>query len=142
LYVYVASSWRCPYHAAVIAALEAAKIDHYNFRDSEGFSWTDVNPAFQRGQRTDFESYINMISHPVAARGFRRDFAAMNKADTFVLVQPCGKSAHLELGWAIGTGKSTAVLFEPEVEPDLMYRMAGYLTNSLFDLLGWLGVVD
>ena len=27
--------------------------------------------------------------------------------DTFVLVLPCGRSAHLELGWAVGQGKRT-----------------------------------
>lgn len=88
------------------------------------------------------DEYLTMIEHPRAIEGFEADFAAMNRADTFVLVLPCGKSAHLELGWAIGAGKRTAILLEDPVEPELMYRMAGHLAPSLLDLLGWLGVED
>jgi hypothetical protein len=70
--------------------------------------------------------------------------AAMEKADAFVLVLPCGRSAHLELGWAVGAGKRTAILLDPdardEVTPELMYRMVDFVTPSVYDLLGWLGV--
>ena len=90
----------------------------------------------------DVEEYLRMIEHPRAIEGFHADFDAMQRADTFVMVLPCGKSAHLELGWAIGAGKRTAILLEDPVEPELMYRCADYLATSLFDLLGWLGVED
>ena len=66
------------------------------------------------------------------------DFAAMQRADTFVLVLPCGKSAHLELGWAVGAGKRTAVLHEDPCEPELMYRMVDHLAPSMVSLLRWL----
>lgn len=79
-----------------------------------------------------------MVSHPVAIEGFSADFAAMERADTFVLVLPCGKSAHLELGWAVGAGKRTAILLEDPVEPELMYRMVDFMTPSTDELLGWL----
>lgn len=94
---------------------------------------------------SDWESvdeYLRMVRHPVAAAGFDVDFGAMRKADTFVLVLPCGKSAHLELGWAIGAGKRTAILLEDPVEPELMYRMVDYLAQGMVDLLGWLEVDD
>lgn len=151
-YVYVASSWRNPIHIAVCAALRSVGIDHYDFRnppDSTGFSWkqvkTDVASAKVRIKGSDWENideYLRMVNHPVAVAGFEADFAAMQRADTFVLVLPCGKSAHLELGWAVGAGKRTAILLEDPVEPELMYRMCDYLAPSLMDLLGWLGVQD
>ena len=62
----------------------------------------------------------------------------MNRADTFVLVLPCGKSAHLELGWAVGAGKRTAILLEDPVEPELMYRMVDHLAPNMQALLDWL----
>ena len=83
-----------------------------------------------------------MVDHPIAIDGYLADFSAMSRADTFVMVLPCGKSAHLELGWAVGRGKRTAILMEDPIEPELMYRMVDYLAPSLFDLLGWLGVED
>lgn len=88
------------------------------------------------------DEYLRMVKHPRAIEGFEADFNAMQKADTFVMVLPCGKSAHLELGWAVGAGKRTAVLLEDPVEPELMYRMVDYMATSVFDLLGWLGVQD
>ncbi len=86
--------------------------------------------------------YLRMIDHPRAIEGFEADFAAMQKADTFVMVLPCGKSAHLELGWAVGAGKRTAILLEDPVEPELVYRMVDHLATSVVDLLGWMGVED
>lgn len=162
-YVYVASSWRNLMQVGVCAALAAARIDHYDFRNppgGPGFSWREVRPAPAfvdtilgpvnetgpiRAKGTDWEAvdtYLSMIDHPRALDGFDADFSAMQKADTFVLVLPCGKSAHLELGWSVGAGKRTAILLEDPVEPELMYRMVDYLAPSLFELLGWLGVED
>lgn len=175
-YVYVASSWRNSMQPAVVAALHAAGIDSYDFRnpgpDDTGFSWREVMPdagvecevcgqigpdhdltcavgAERRpsipGKGSDWEPvgrYIEMVNHPRALDGFSKDFEAMVRADTFVMVLPCGKSAHLELGWAVGAGKRTAILLEDPVEPELMYRMVDFLTPSLVDLLGWLGVED
>jgi hypothetical protein len=83
-----------------------------------------------------------MVRHPIAVAGFKSDFDAMVEADTFVLVLPCGKSAHLELGWAVGRGKRTAVLLDDPAEPELMYLMVDKLATNMMDLLDWLGVVD
>lgn len=158
-YVYVASSWRNPIHIAVCAALRSAKIDHYDFKNppgGKGFSWREVGAVrtpvvpprsepTMAPKGTDWvsqDNYLAMIEHPRALQGFDADFWAMTQADTFVLVLPCGKSAHLELGWAVGAGKRTAILLEDPVEPELMYRMVDHLSPSLFDLLGWLGVED
>lgn len=155
-YVYIASSWRNPIHTAVCAALRSVKIPHYDFKNppnGTGFSWRSVKSDWPHGpERTEVrakgadwenvDEYLSMISHPRAVEGFAADFGAMQQADTFVLVLPCGKSAHLELGWAVGAGKRTAILLEDPVEPELMYRMVDYMAPSMFDLLGWLGVED
>lgn len=154
-YVYVASSWRSPMHIAVCAALKSVSIDHYDFRNppgGTGFSWREVKtgtrPSAEQTPRpkgSDHEpvgSYLDMLRHPRAVDGYISDIGALSKADTVILVLPCGKSAHLELGWAVGAGKRTAILLEDPVEPELMYRMVDYLCPNLFDLLGWLGVDD
>jgi hypothetical protein len=96
-------------------------------------------------KNTDWEpvsEYLAMIAHERAIEGFTSDFDAMKRADTFVMILPCGKSAHLELGWAAGAGKRTAILLEDPVEPELMYKMCDHLAPSLLDLLSWLGVKD
>jgi len=154
-YVYVASSWRNLMQEGVCAALRAAGIDHYDFKNPEGgtgFSWREVKthdvPSIEHGIKpkgADWEpvgEYLSMIEHPRAVEGFTADFAAMQRADTFVMVLPCGKSAHLELGWAVGAGKRTIILLEDPVEPELMYLMVDELCPNLFDLLGLLGAED
>lgn len=86
--------------------------------------------------------YLRGIAHPIAERGYASDFAAMERADAFVLVLPCGRSAHLELGWAVGAGKRTCIILEDPCVPELMYKMCDYLATSVIDCLGWLGVQD
>lgn len=149
-YVYVASSWRCTMQQAVVATMEAAGIPHYDFRnppEGTGFSWTEVMPTFDMDlQLADRDEYLMGLDHPRAIEGFAADMAAMEKADTFVLVLPCGRSAHLELGWAVGQGKRTCILLDGfdtgDVTPELMYKMVDHISPNVMDLLGWLGVED
>lgn len=89
---------------------------------------------------TDWEpvgTYLDMIAHPRAIEGFEADFGARQRADTIVMILPCGKSAHLELGWACGAGKRTAILLEDPVEPELMYRMVDHFATTIDDLISW-----
>lgn len=157
-YVYVASSWRCAMQPAVIETLKAADIPHYDFKNPEGktgFHWNEVMPKFNRDlQLANVDEYIKALDHPRSIEGFESDFNAMVRADTFVLVLPCGRSAHLELGWAVGSGKRTAILLDPSIQwtpagyvddlvtPELMYKMVDHIAPNMMDLLGWLGVED
>lgn len=159
-YVYVASSWRNLMQEAVVETLRAANISHYDFKNPEGgtgFHWSEVMPNYVKGSElAEVNEYLECLSHPRSEQGFLSDFDAMNRADTFILVLPCGRSAHLEMGWAVGAGKRTAILLYPEeriqpnsegaradfVVPELMYKMVDLITPSMMELLGWLGVED
>jgi hypothetical protein len=145
--IYVASSWRNPMQDAVVAVLQAAGLPVYDFKNPEpatGFHWSEVD--LRQDQHpyglVDQGTYLRALEHPRAVQGYDSDFAAMQAADTFVLVLPCGRSAHLELGWAVGAGKRTAILLDDPCTPELMYRMVDHLATSVVDLLGWLGVQD
>jgi len=145
-YIYVASSWRNHMQPGVCAALKAAGIDHYDFKQpvpgETGFHWSEVMPSY-RNERCDADEYLKALDHPIAVHGFSRDWEAMRRADTCVLVLPCGRSAHLELGWFVGQGKRTAILLDgPQITPELMYRMVDFVAPTMLDLLGWLGVKD
>ena len=143
-YVYVASSWRNQLYPGVIEVLKAAGIDHYDFRNppnGTGFGWEQVGGQ-PGSEPTPLDTYLKMLDHPIADAGYKADFDAMQRADTFVLILPCGRSAHLELGWAVGAGKRTAILLEDPATPELMYRMVDFLAPNVFELLAWLGVED
>lgn len=140
--IYVASSWRNPMQQGVVYTLRAAGFEVYDFKNprpgDKGFAWSEIDPDWQDWTP---EEFVEALDHPVARAGYESDFDAMEWADTFVLVMPCGRSAHLELGWAVGAGKRTAIVLD-DGEPELMYRMVDYLAPSMLDLLGWLGVED
>lgn len=138
--IYVASSWRNKVHPDVVMALIMAGHQVYDYRnpgETPGFSWSQVGGT-PLTRSEPLERYLEMIQHPRAVEGYNVDMAALMAADVVVLALPCGKSAHMELGYAVGAGKSTAILLEDPIEPDLMYRMVDFLAPSLAHLLGWL----
>lgn len=130
--IYLASSWRNPIQPDVLAALRAAGHEVYDFRNpapgQKGFAWRDCGGiAAQDGPGTGAKtipSYMEAIRSERAADGFAFDKAALDWCDTCVLALPCGRSAHLELGYAAGQGKDTYVLLhEDKFEPELMYLL-------------------
>jgi hypothetical protein len=130
--IYVASSWRNPLQAGVVAALHADGHAVYDFKNprpgDRGFAWSEIDPNWQTWTAAQ---YAAALDHPIAKRGFASDFNAMKWADTFLLVLPCGRSAHLELGWACGQGKQTLLLTRNGEEPELMAKMCDHICTSL-----------
>jgi hypothetical protein len=133
--IYVASSWRNDKQPEVVDALRNCGHYVYDFRNphpgSDGFRWTEIDPNWESWTPTE---YLQALDHPIAKEGFASDFGAMKWADVFVLVLPCGRSAHLELGWACGQGKQTLILLD-QMEPELMIKMVDHICVSLEEVL-------
>ena len=141
--IYVASSWRNGNSSTVVRTLRSVGHEVYDFRaasinpavtEDKGFHWSDIDPDWQRWSP---EEYVKSLDHTIAEAGFRSDFDAMEWADALVLIQPCGRSAHLELGWAVGVGKRTAILLA-DGEPELMVKMVDRLCLDMSEVLAWL----
>ena len=136
-YVYVASSWRNAKQPLVVKALRGIA-EVYDFRQpcrgATGFAWSDIDPEWKSWSPAEFAEHLD---HPLAVDGFRADMNALKAADACVLVMPCGRSAHLELGYCIGAGKPTAILLT-DGEPELMYAMADLVTDKLDRVFMWL----
>ena len=82
-------------------------------------------------------SYKEALRSPFVQTAFWFDFERLEQADLVVLVMPCGRSGHLELGWALGKGKPGYILF-PDGEPeryDLMTNMATDIFFSTEELI-------
>lgn len=137
--VYLASSWRNQHQPAIVDVLRTAGHEVYDFRNpgpgERGFAWSEISPAWQAWTA---DAQIGALDHPTAQHGLALDFGGMRWCSALVMLQPCGRSAALELGWAIGAGKRTAVLMRDGQEPELMIRLADYLTTSVDKLLEWL----
>ena len=127
--VYVASSWRNPDQPAVVEALRRDGHDVYDFKvDAGSFGWREIG---EPSAWTPEHFSTNVLDHPLAARGFGADMNALVVCSACVLVLPCGRSAHLELGYAVGMRKLTIVYMPAFDEPELMYRMCDYVEPTL-----------
>lgn len=122
--VYVASSWRNARYPEVLKAIREDGYDAYDFRNpapgDHGFSWSEIDPNW-RGWTT--QQYVEALKHPAAKRGFRNDMRGLDNCEFCVLVMPCGRSAHLEAGYAQGAGKPVFALWEEGLEAELMHKM-------------------
>ncbi len=131
--VYLASSWKHPGQPKALYALRKRGHIVYDFRNEESkFVWSQIRPA----EDWTGETMREALHHPLADLGFAHDMNALRWCDVCVLLLPCGKSAHLELGWAAGAGKRTIVLLPPgENPPDLMYRIADRVCVSMDEVI-------
>ncbi len=136
--VYVASSWRNEQQQDVVRALRAAGHDVYDFKNPPkrvGFGWRDVTTVPHPWSAVFTRTVLGMPNCDVA---FASDAGGVAWADAVVMVQPCGRSAAMELGWACGAGKRTCVLLADGQEPELMFKWADRLAVSLDEVLAWL----
>jgi len=129
--IYVASSWRNDRQPAVVQMLREAGYGVYDFRNPRpgdaGFHWSEIDENWQEWTPDDYREALN---HPIAIAGFDSDMAALRRCDAVVAVQPFGRSASLELGWACGAGKFTVLLLD-KGEPELMAAMCDCLCLSV-----------
>ena len=76
-------------------------------------------------------NYKQTINDWGARHVFEFDQFHLNRSTDVVLVMPGGKSAHLELGYAMGIGKRGYVLFDSV--PDRVDVMYNFATDVFFD---------
>lgn len=138
--IYVASSWRNNRQPEVVAALRKAGHAVYDFKNpmagDNGFSWKEIDKNWENWTTSQFKDAL--FSEP-AERGFQLDSNAVLECDALVLVLPCGKSAHLEAGYAAGKGKLVFALIENKEEPELMYKWFDRIVDTMPRLIGEIG---
>ncbi len=145
--IYVATSWRNEWQPGVVVALRESGHEVYDFREPHttgpnrgrqgvGFRWSEIDPQWESWTPSQ---YIQALNSQAATDGFGSDMDALEWCEACVLVMPCGRSAHLEAGWAKGIGKLTLALLTDYSEPELMYRMFDKLCLNLDDVIHTLG---
>ena len=124
--VYIATSWKNTHTDDVVKALQRAGHFVYDFRVM-GFKWmtSEAIPA---------ERHQHHLGRHDAKNAYKLDKQMLEECDAVVMVLPCGRSAHLELGWAIGMHKK-AIIYMPEPEHlELMYSGVK-ITGNLEELV-------
>jgi hypothetical protein len=137
--IYVASSWRNAIQPTVVRALKTAGHEVYDFRNpapgDTGFAWLQCS-KLSSALKDPRAFRDEILTHPIAKAAFAKDMNALKAADATVLVLPCGRSAHLELGYAAGAGQRTVVLLDdPMSEPELMYLMNTAICTTMDEVL-------
>lgn len=131
MYIYVATSWRNTFQPEVVRLLREDGHEVYDFRGEEGFSWREVDEKWATWTPSE---YLAGLEHQCALRGFKRDMDALIRCDALVYVMPCGPSASMEMGYAVGAGKFVVVYIPALKEPDLMVKMAHMVSDNFDDI--------
>ena len=80
-------------------------------------------------------NYKETLNTYAAKHIFEFDKCHIDLCDIVVMLMKAGKSAHLELGYAIGTGKPGFILFDKEPDRvDVMYQFSTDIFFSKEDL--------
>lgn len=80
-------------------------------------------------------TYRQALKDWSATHIFEFDKFHLDRSDVVILHMPCGKSGHLELGYAIGQGKRGYVLFDEKPNKyEVPYKLPKYVFTNLKEL--------
>lgn len=129
--VYLASSWK---NKKLVDKVDA-------FLKSKGFEVTNFTHPDDRKYLFNWEqipnsknmNQLDVMQIPLVNNSFKEDKGWLDWADCVFLVLPCGKSAHLEAGYAVGSGKKLVIYAEefPKGEFDTMYGFCNIIGTNL-----------
>ena len=117
--IYVASSWSTAYHPKVVKLLREQGHQVYDYRadgPALGEQWNFTKEG------VDYQNITALFEIPQAKSTYQKDMLALQEAEAVICLLPSGRSAHIELGYAIGTGKFTYLVWSDPELPDLMHR--------------------
>lgn len=137
--IYIATSWKNEALAKTVAQIlrnDGHEVDCFCDPSSGRyvFHWTEFVEKEEDLKHYDAISFLN---DPRTQRAFKEDKAYIDWCDAVVMIHPCGKSAHLEAGYAKGSGKKLYMWGKfPKGEFDVMYGFTDgiFPEDSLEDL--------
>lgn len=127
--IYIATSWKCEQWAKYVAEIlrdDGHEVDCF-CDESTGrycFKWTD---HFENIEDANVFSFLSL---PEARKAFEEDKKWIDWADALLMLYPCGNSAHLEAGYAKGSGKRLYIY--GSFPPGYFENMYGF-ADAIFD---------
>ena len=112
--IYIASSWSNPYLDDIASILNDRNHQVHDFRANG--ATRPAPPPLTDGSLDNFMSFLHL---PSVQSRYQLQCAALVDAEVLLCVLPCGRSAHVELGMALGLA-IPVVLVNDGSEPDLM----------------------
>lgn len=146
--IYLATSWRNPFHDATLTLLRTAGHEVYDFKSGQpmhsggpvptAFNWGELDQAWEKWTPRKYRS--KLLTSARAASGYVGDLRGMEWADTCIMLLPCGRSAHIEAGYCKGRGKRLIAYYvdgedRTGFDPDLMYLLADNIVIGQVELI-------
>lgn len=128
--IYLASSWKMFESVRTIAeALRSDGHEVFDFSDPdsrpEGLGHFVFNASDWSGKPLEEIDWLEFLQYGATRTAFESDRGGLDWADTVVMILPCGRSAHMEAGYAVGKGKELFIIGElPKGEFDVMHLFA------------------
>lgn len=120
--VYLIGSMRNAQIPLLAVQLREAKFDVFEDWYSPG---PEADEQWQKYEQIRGRTFHEALNGFHAKHVFAFDKYHLDRADIAVLVLPAGKSGHLELGYMVGKGKPSYILFDGEPDRyDVMYQFA------------------
>ena len=123
--IYIASSWQNPYLDDIVSILSdrnhevratgATRPAPPPFPGAAGSGGNQLE-----GPDGGLDSVMSFLHLPSTQTSYQLDCATLVEAEVLLCVLPCGRSAHVELGMALGLS-IPVVLLHDGIEPDLMH---------------------
>jgi len=135
--IYLASSWKNKKTVDHVAK-ELSNLGHEvdNFTDPFSgkfvFSWTELPQEILQDLNAN-----TFLKDWRTQKAFEQDKEKIDRADAVVMIMPCGRSSHLELGYAAGKGKKTIIYYPGgfvKGEFETMYGFANVVTSCIEDI--------
>lgn len=131
--IYLVGSLKNPFIADIGTALRSLGHDVFDDWHAGG---PNADKEWERYSRQRGQSYAQALHGRAAENAFNFDMRHLADCDMGVIVLPAGKSAHLEIGWLLGTGRPAVAYFSREPDGwDLMYKMLDRVFFDEADLL-------
>ena len=126
--IYIASSWSNPFLDDIVSILRDRNHEVHDFRANG--ATRPAPPPFTRaagsagnrlgGPDGSLDNVMSYLDLPSTQTRYQRQCEALVEAEVLLCVLPCGRSAHVELGMALGLS-IPVVLVHDGIEPDLMH---------------------
>lgn len=130
--IYLIGSMRNPKVPVIAKELRSWGLEIFDDWYSPGKNADDEWQAYEASRG---RTYKEALAGEHAETVFNFDKRHLDEAEAAILLAPCGKSAHIELGYMIGKGKPAYVLMPGEPERyDIMYKFATGLYTTLDEL--------
>lgn len=128
--IYLASSWKNKEAVLEMASLlreEGHTVDAFCEENRVvSFNWSELFAAMDT-EGVDITEYdaMDMMDHWMVQDAFMYDKQQLDLCDAVIMMLPCGRSSHMEAGYAVGMGKKLYIVggFE-KGEFDVMYGFA------------------